>query len=199
MLNQMSLSSTTLSCARKTKMTSKHGRRRRSSMHTMRFSRNMASTQIMTGRACASCSNWSDPASIRKPLYTKSSSSCCPAQALPWTTEMTRSPWHPAMAQCCTNRKELEDTEEQWRRRYRQKDLRDGIHSHQCTMLRPRSRDTQNGDLYSAPLVRTCRLKIPPSAADLCQIGLHAAYHAEDPIQHQIILRHKTNPWEDIG
>jgi hypothetical protein len=195
----MSLFSTASFCAHKTKMNSRNGRRRRSSTRTMRFLLNMASTQIMTERACASSSNWSDPMLIRESLCTKSSSNCSYARALLWITVMRRSLLRPSRAQRSMKHKELEKTKEQCSGQHHQSDPREETRSHQCMMSRPRSSGSQDKDLHPAHLPHTCTWRSPPSTAGLFQRALHQGRHTRGHIQVNITLRRITSPWKEAG
>jgi hypothetical protein len=199
MAHQMSPCSTTSSYALKTNMSSKHGRRRRSSTRTIPFLQNTVFTQVMTVRVCASCSNWLDPIPIRMPPYTKSLSSCSHAQASHWTTGMKTSPLRPARVQCCVKCKVLQKVVEQRPGKHHQSELREGIRSPRCTMSRPRSGDSQNGDPYLAPQSHTYKLKNRPSKRDLRPNGLHQNLHRGCHIPAMIILHRIKNPWKDLG
>jgi hypothetical protein len=195
----MSPYSTTSSYALKTNMSSKHGQKRRSSTRTMRFSQSTVCTQVMIVHVCASCSNWLDLIPIRKPLYTKSLSSCSHEQASHWTTGMKTSPLRPARVQCCVKRKALQKTVEQRPGKHHQSELREGIRLPRCTMLRPRSSDSQNGDPYLAHQCHTYRLKNRPSTRDLRPNELHRDLHTGCHIPAMITLHRIKNPWKDLG
>jgi hypothetical protein len=180
-------------------MNSRHGRRRQSSTLTMRFLLNMASTQIMTERACASSSNWSDPMLTGEYLCTKSSSSCSYAQALHLTTVMRRSLLRPARAQRSMKHKELGKMKEQNPGRHHQSDPRDETRSHRCMMLQLRSSGSQDEDLHPAHLPHTYRWRSHLSTRDLLQRALHKAPHIQGHIQVKTILRRITGPWKEVG
>ena len=199
MAHQMSPYSTTSSYALKTNMSSKHGRRRRSSTRTMPFSQNTVFTQVMTVRVCASCSNWLDPIPILKPPYTKSLSSCSHAQASHWTMGMKMSPLRPARVQCCVKCKVLQKMVEQRPGKHYQSELGEGIRLPRCTMSRPRSSDSQNGGPYLAPQSHTYRLKNRPSKRDLRPNGLHRGLHTGCHIPAMITLHRIKNPWKNLG
>ena len=195
----MSPYSTTSSYALKTNLSSKHGRRRRSSTRTMRFSQNTVFTQVMTVRVCASCSNWLDLIPTRKPPYTRNLSSCSHAQASHWTTEMKTPPLRPARAQCCMKRKILQKTAEQRPGKHYQSELSGGIPLPRCTMSRPRLSDSQNEDPYPAAQAHTCGLKNRPLTGGLRQNGVHRDLHPGRHIPVMITLRRIKNPWKDLG
>jgi hypothetical protein len=195
----MSPYSTTSSYALKTNMTSKHGRRRPSSTRTMRFSQNMAFTQVMTVRVCASCSNWLGPIPTRKPLCTKSLSSCSHAQALHWTTEMKISPLRPARDQYYMKRKAPQKTVEQRPGKHYQSELGGGIPLPRCTMSQSRLNDSQNEDPYLAPQSHTYILKNRPLTGDLRQNGLYRDLHTGRHIPAMITLHRIKDPWKDLS
>jgi len=199
MAHQMSPYSTTSSYALKTNLSSKHGRRRRSSTRMMPFSQNMVFTQVMTVRVCASCSNWLDPIPTQKPPYTKSLSSCSHAQASHWTTGMKTSPLRLARAQYCAKCKVLQKMMGQRPGKHHQSELREGIRLPRCTMSRPRSSDSRNGDPYLAPQSHTYMLKNRPLKRDLHLNGLHRGLHTGGQIPAMIILHRIKNPWKDLG
>src|SRR5436190_19462647 len=168
----MSLFFTISSCAHKTRTNSRHGRRRPSSMPTIQFLLNVASTQIMTEHACVFCSNWSDLVPIRGPLCTKSSSNSSRAQASHWITVMRRPRLRLTRVQCCMKqmrreKMQVKKREERWPWTHHQDGRRDVTRSHRCTMSQLRLSGSQGEEPCPVHLPHTLKWRNHPSTEDL--------------------------------